>query len=235
MAQWGSVGRWEGGCRTVTESGKRRSNERWLADLRDEGARGEALADLRDYLLRTVYVYLNRRRQDLSHLDQRELEHLAEDFAQEALVQILDKLDTFRSESKFTTWAYRFVINVAAGDLRLYRWRNVSMDVQAAGKEVPLFTFVGDEQAPDPETLAARREILELLYRIIDEDLTERQRFALVSIHFYAVPVPVVARQLDSTPNNVYKLLHDARRKLKKRLEEQRYSQADVLAIMSDQ
>lgn len=203
-------------------------------ELRDEQARGEALADLRDYLLRAAYVYLNRRRQDLSHLDQRELEHLAEDFSQEALIQILDKLDTFRAESKFTTWAYRFVINIAAGDLRLHRWRTVSMDVQAGGEEVPLFTFVGDEQAPDPESLAARHEILELLYRIIDEDLSERQRFALVSIHFYAVPVPVVARQLGSTPNNVYKLVHDARRKLKKRLEEHRYSQADVLAIMDD-
>jgi RNA polymerase sigma-70 factor (ECF subfamily) len=218
----------------VSGSGTRRSNEQWLADLRDERAREQALTDLRDYLLRAVYTYLNRRRQDLSHLDQRELEHLAEDFAQDALIQILDKLDTFRAESKFTTWAYRFVINIAAGDLRLHRWRTVSMDVQAAGQEVPLFTFVGDEQAPDPEALAARQEILDLLYRIIDEDLTERQRFALVSIHFYAVPVPVVARQLGSTTNNVYKLVHDARRKLKKRLEEHRYSQADVLAIMGD-
>ena len=199
----------------MSGSETRRSNEQWLAELRDEGTRDRALADLRDYLLRAVYTYLNRRRQDLSHLDQRELEHLAEDFAQDALIQILDKLDTFRAESKFTTWAYRFVINIAAGDLRLHRWRTVSMDVQAAGQEVPLFTFVGDEQAPDPEALAARQEILDLLYRIIDEDLTERQRFALVSIHFYAVPVPVVAQQLGSTPNSVYKLVHDARRKLK--------------------
>ena len=213
----------------MTELGKPRTNEQWLAEL--ECNEAVALADLREYLRRAVFTYINRHREDLSHLDRGEMEHLAEDMVQDALLQILDKLDTFRGDSKFTTWAYRFVINAAAGELRLHHWRTVSIDVLIRDQDVPLFTFVGDEKAPDPETVAARNEILEQLYRIIEQDLTKLQRLALISVHFQGVPVAVLAQQLNSSPNTIYKLLHDARKKLKKGLEKQHYSEADVLAI----
>ncbi len=218
----------------MAELRKARSNEQWLADLGDEDAQAQALADLREYLLRAVFIYLDRHREDLTHLDRQELEQLAEDFCQEALLQIIDKLDTFRGESKFTTWAYRFVINAAAGELRLHRWRTLSIEALANEYEVPLFTLVSDESTPDPETVAAQNEILDLLYQIIREDLTDLQRFALISVHFQGAPVAAVAHELNSTPNNVYKLVHDARKKLKKGLERRHYSQADVLAIFGE-
>jgi RNA polymerase sigma-70 factor (ECF subfamily) len=209
-----------------------RSNEKWLADLRNEETQATALADLRQYLLRAVFLYLDRHRADLTHLEQRELEHLAEDFAQDALLQILTRLDTFRGDSKFTTWAYRFAINVAAGELRLHRWRTLSIETLVSEQEeVPLFTFLSDQEAPDPETVTARNQILDLIHQIISEDLTERQRFALVNVHLRGIPVAEVARHLDSTPNNVYKLIHDARKKLKRGLQQRHYSEADVLAI----
>jgi RNA polymerase sigma-70 factor (ECF subfamily) len=211
-----------------------RSNEEWLADLQSEDRREEALVDLRDYLLRAVFLYLDRHREDLMDLGRRELEHLAEDFAQEALLQVQAKLDTFRGLSKFTTWAYPFVINVAAAELRLHRWRALSMETLVSEGEVPIFRFLSDQEAPDPETVAARSQILRLIRRIIDDDLTERQRFALVSVHVQGVPMAEVARQLDTTTNNVYKLIHDARKKLKRGLERNFYSQADVLAIFGD-
>jgi RNA polymerase sigma-70 factor (ECF subfamily) len=210
---------------------KNRSNKEWLADLQDEERQAQAIADLREYLLRAVYLYLDRHREDLSRLDRRELEHLAEDFAQDAVLQILDKLDTFQGLSKFTTWAYPFAINTAAAELRLRRWRTLSMDMLVSGDDVPLFTFLSDQESPDPETTAARNQIEAIILRIIKEDLTERQRFALINVHFRGVPMAEVARQLDSTPNNVYKLIHDARKKLKRGLQRHRYSQADVLAI----
>ena len=210
-----------------------RSNAEWLADLCNEETQAEALADLREYLLRAVFLYLERHREDLSHLDRRELEFLADDFAQEALLQIQAKLDTFRGESKFTTWAYRFVINIAAGELRLHRWRTVSIETLLGHQDIPLFTFLSDQRVPDPETAVERNQILDLMRRIIDEDLTDRQRAALVSVQFQGVPVAEVARQLNSTPNNVYKLIHDARKKLKKGLQQHHYSEADVLAIFS--
>jgi len=225
------VERLEGCDRQVTDLGQPRNNEQWLAELESEEA--EALADLREYLRRAVFIYLNRHREDLNHLDRGELEHLAEDMVQDSLLQILDKLDTFRGDSKFTTWAYRFVINAAAGELRLHRWRSISIEVLSGEGEGPAFAFVGDERAPEPERVAARNQILALLYRIIEQDLTELQRRALISVHFQGVPVTVLAEQLESNPNSVYKLLHDARRKLKKGLEREHYSEADVLAIFS--
>lgn len=211
-----------------------RNNAEWLADLGNEDIQAEALADLREYLLRVVFLHLDRHRDDLTHLDRRELEHLAEDCVQEALLQILDNLDTFRGESKFTTWTYRFVINVATAELRLHRWRTLSLETLVSEHEVPLFTFLHDQRAPDPETAAARNQILDLLRQVIDEELTDRQRFALVNVHLRGVPVVEVARQLDSTPNNVYRLVHDARKKLKRGLERRHYSEADVLAIFGE-
>lgn len=211
-----------------------RSNAEWLSDLRNEETQAAALADLREYLLRAVFLYLDRYREDLMRLDRRELEHLAEDFAQDALLQIQDNLDTFQGKSKFTTWAYRFVVNVAAGELRLHRWRTLSIETLVGEQEIPLFTFLSDQEAPDPETVAARNQILAVIRHIIDEELTERQRFALVNVHFRGVPTAEVARQLHSTPNNVYKLVHDARKKLKNGLQQRRYSEADVLSIFGE-
>jgi RNA polymerase sigma-70 factor (ECF subfamily) len=209
-----------------------RSNEEWLAALGAQETRDDALADLRDYLLRAVYVYMDRHREDLSDLGRSELEQMAEDFAQEALLQVLDNLASFRGESKFTTWAYRFVINEAAGELRLHRWRTLSIEaVVSESQEITLLHFLSDRSAPDPETAAAQTEILLLMERVIQEDLTERQRVALVSVKLRGMPVNVVAERLDTTRNNVYKLVHDARRKLKAGLERRHYSEADVLAI----
>jgi RNA polymerase sigma-70 factor (ECF subfamily) len=213
--------------------GKARTNEEWLADLRDEERQDEALADLREYLMAAVYLYMDRHREDLTDLDRRELEHLAEDFAQEALLQVQEKIDTFRGDSKFTTWAYPIVIHIAAAELRLHRWRTLSMEKLVSEDEVPLFYFLSDQTSPDPETVAARNQLLDLIQDIIDQELTERQRSALVNVHFRGVPIAEVARALDTTPNNVYKLVHDARKKLKRGLERRFYSQADVLAILA--
>lgn len=210
-----------------------RSNDEWLADLGAQDTRAEALADLRDYLLRAVYVYMDRHREDLSDLGRSELEQMAEDFAQEALLQVLERLDTFRGESKFTTWAYRFVINVAAGELRLRRWRTLSMEAVVGQEEVSLLHFLSDTAAPDPETAAARVEIAALMKRLIRHELTERQRIALINVKLRGVPVDVVAEELDTNRNNIYKLVYDARKKLKEGLERRHYSQADVLAIFS--
>jgi RNA polymerase sigma-70 factor (ECF subfamily) len=211
-----------------------RTNAEWLADLGDKETRAAALSDLREYLLRAVYLYLDRHRTDIADLDRHEIRQLAEDFAQEALLQILAHLDTFRGEAKFTTWAYRFVINVAAGELRLHRWRTLSLEALADEHEIRGSIFLVDREAPDLETRAAQERILSLIREIIEHDLTERQRIALVSIHFRGVPTNVVAERLGTTPNAVYKLVYDARQKLKRGLIERHYTEADIIAIFEE-
>ena len=211
-----------------------RTNAEWLADLRNEETQAEALADLRQYLLRAAALYIERHHEDLTYLGTSASEHLAEDLAQEALLQIQANLDTFRGESKFTTWAYRFVINLAATELRLARWRVLSLESLMGESEIPLFTFLSDQGSPNPETAAARDQIIALIRKIIAEELSQRQRFALINVHFNGVPMAEVARQLGTTPNNVYKLIHEARKKLKNGLRRRYYSEGDVLAIFSE-
>ena len=211
-----------------------RTNAEWLADLRSAQRQAEALADLRQYLVRAVALYIERQHEDLTFLDASASQHLAEDLAQEALLQIQAHLDTFRGESKFTTWAYRFVINMAATELRLSRWRNVSLESVIGENEEPLFAFLSDPGARDPETATARSQIITLIREMINEELTDRQRFALIGVYFNEMPMAEVARQLDTTPNNIYRLLHEARKKLKNGLLKRYYSEADVLAIFGE-
>lgn len=197
-----------------------RTNADWLSDLRSTGpAQAQALQALWDYLVRAARTYLERRRREWAGLEDAELRQLAEDLAQEALLDILNKLDTFRGESRFTTWAYKFVINVAAEELRRQRWRNISLEALPPGADVPpLAEALADAQAPDPEKALQREQVWDTLRRIIAEDLTERQRVVLIRLTIQDAPVEAVAQQLETTPNNIYKLLHDARKKLKRRL-----------------
>ncbi len=214
-----------------------RTNKQWVADLHSTGeTQFQALADLRDYLLRAVYVYLSRQRSDLAHLDRSELEQLAEDCAQEALVLILQKLHTFRGDSKFTTWAYRVIINVAAGKLRRRRWKDVSLEALAdeEGEEFSLLDALQDTHAEAPEKRAQQQEVLEALQKIIREELTERQRVVLTGLILQDVPTEVLAEQLNTNRNNIYKILHDGRKKLKHRLEERGLSSEYMLSVFND-
>jgi RNA polymerase sigma-70 factor (ECF subfamily) len=206
-----------------------RSNEEWLADLQASGARREAaLEELRDYLLRAVLVYLTRHRSDLSGFDYDELQQLAEDWAQQAVIQVLDKLDTFRGDSKFTTWAYRVAINLAAGELRRKRWENVSLEGLTDDGNADL-RLSHDASSPTPEAQFARRQVWDTIRSVIENELTERQRTALMRVVFDGAPVEVVAQQLDTNRNNIYKIIHDARKKLKRELELRDWSADDVL------
>ena len=102
-----------------------RTNEEWLDDLQSEGERRRlALEDLRERLRRGLYFYLSRDRSDLSDRSPDDINQMAEDFAQDALLKVLDNLDTFRGESRFTTWAAKIAVRVALSELRRVRWRS---------------------------------------------------------------------------------------------------------------
>lgn len=214
---------------------KKRSNEEWLRALRGGGVlQQEALQDLRDYLLRAVFVYLSRHRSDLSHFHHDELRQLAEDWTQDAVLAIVDKLDTFRGQSKFTTWTYRFVINLAAGELRRRRWSARSLDTLAEEGELAPLSFIEDTRAQDPERAAQQEEVWATIRRVIDEELTDRQRTAFTGLVLKGMPMDEVAKRLGTNRNNIYKIMHDARKKLKKHLIEYGLSQEYILTLFAE-
>ena len=212
---------------------RERSNAEWLHALRSEGRTYvTAVRELRAYLLKAVFLHFRYHRSDLSGLAREELMQMAEDVAQDALLAVLSKLATFRDESKFTTWAYRVAINLAASELRRRRWRNVSLDAMdgATGQEVPpLLATLHDTSAHDPQIQLARQEIWELIRYVIAEKFTERQRTVFVSHYFHGIPPDLIAERLGTNRNNVYKIAHDARVKLKTHLLAQGLSEDDIL------
>ncbi len=212
-----------------------RSNEEWLYDLSHEhGARyEESLEELRDYLLRAVLVYLRQRRGDLDDLALGEIRQLAEDLAQDALLAIQEKLSSFRGEARFTTWAYRFVINRAISYLRRRRRTALSYEALSEQKSAALLDLI-DEGAVDPRVAAQRRSVILQLRQIIDAELTERQRQALMAVYFDDRSIAEVAEVMAINPNALYKLLHDARKKIKQQLQRQRYSAGDILALFEE-
>lgn len=209
-----------------------RTNAEWLEALQQTGsAQKEALSDLRDYLLRAVFVYLRDRRPELSGLSTSDLYELAEDFAQEALLSIRRNLDRFRGDAKFTTWAYRFVINEAAGDLRRRRYRHISLD-DLSGQELAEYpSILGSETGQDPEAEASRRELITFVLDIIRNELNQKQRMAILAVHFQGCSLQEVAELLETSPNTLYKILHDGRKKIKAELLAHHYSAGDILGL----
>jgi RNA polymerase sigma-70 factor (ECF subfamily) len=201
-----------------------RTNEQWIAELTGPPEiQAQALEDLRQRLQRGIFYYLSRERSDLAHHSTQELTQMAEDLAQDATLRVLDNLDSFRGDSRFTTWATKIAVRVAISDLRRARYKDFSLDGLTASDELlPSTTAaVGNTPDPDPENEAERTEILAKISAALDEALTERQRQALVAVALQGVPMEVVADRMNTNRNALYKLLHDARRKLRAHLEAQ--------------
>lgn len=197
-----------------------RTNEMWVEQLQDDSPQqAEAIKELRQYLKRAALSYLYSRN-DLRHLATTELEQMSEDFAQEALLKIQTKLDTFQGRSKFTTWATKIVSNHAISELRRAKWRDLSLDVMTeGGTALQEILETTSTQLSHPEVAVEQRQVWQTVTSVINNDLTERQRQVLAAVHFQDIPKVEVARLLDTNVNNIYKLMHDARRKLKRCLQ----------------
>jgi RNA polymerase sigma-70 factor (ECF subfamily) len=190
-----------------------RTNQDWLQALR-QPASPEALEDLRAILMRGLRAALSGRVDG-------DVDALSEDFAQEALLKILASLETFRGESRFTTWAQRIAIHIAFSELRRRRWKDVPLQAFTQNQDGDEFTpALLTSPASSPENQAARRDLLRQVQSLIFDELTEKQRTALLANAQDDFPMPVLAERMQTNPNALYKLLHDARQKLKQRLEE---------------
>jgi RNA polymerase sigma-70 factor (ECF subfamily) len=187
----------------------------WLRALRTDGAeRDEAVARLHTLLLRAARFEVARRRPTLPHLRGGDLDDIANEAADDALMSVLRRLDDFRGASRFSTWAYKFALNEAAVKLRKRAWqgREVPVEPEAWG------LFAGSGLEPDAE--AEQSELLETLKTAIGSVLTKHQRRVLVALALNGVPIDVLAERLNTTRGALYKTLHDARRKLRDHLTE---------------
>jgi RNA polymerase sigma-70 factor (ECF subfamily) len=202
---------------------KERTNEQWLAELRGPNS-GRAFADLYERLVRGLKAALGSYGSGV--------EANVGDFAQEALIKITGNLDSFRGESRFTTWAQKIAMNVALTELKRRRWRDVSLQDLFAQREAA----DRGPAAPQltPEELALQNMVLRELQRMVDEELTDRQREAVVAVLLEGMPISEVARRMGTNQNALYKLLHDARKKLKRQMQAAGLSLQEVLATFEE-
>ena len=209
-----------------------RTNQAWLEDLRDDSPhQTEAINELLNHLKRGVFAYL-RTRSDLSHLAEPELEQMGQDFAQEAILKVKDNLDKFQGKSKFTTWAAKIAANHTISELRRARWRDYSLDALTdSGTSLQEILALPTGQNLNPDTENERRQVWQILDEVISQELTDRQRQALVAVTVDNVPISEVANSLNTNANNVYKLLHDARLKLKRSLQALDLDSAYILKL----
>jgi RNA polymerase sigma-70 factor (ECF subfamily) len=188
----------------------RGDSQAWLAALRGPvAAREEAIAALHAMLLRGARFELHRRRDTLAHVPVGERDDLATQAADDALVAILAKLDTFRGESRFTTWAYKFVLLEAGVKARRRAWH---------GREVALHDeewLAPRDPGPTVHERAEGGELLRAIGDAIRDALTPHQREVLCALTLDGVPIDVLAERLGTTRGALYKALHDARRKLR--------------------
>ena len=182
----------------------------WLRRLQSAGAeRQAAIGELYELLLRAATFEVNRRRARSPQLRGGDLDDLAQQSADDALVAVLAKLGEFRGDSRFTTWAYKFALYEAAANVRKRAWQ---------GREIPLTTeawapFMDDRALP--QRSAETAELLAAIREEVEQALSPHQREVLVALALNEVPIDVLAERLNTTRGALYKTLHDARRKLR--------------------
>ena len=204
-----------------------RTNEQWLTDLSSEGEQKEtALEDLRVIIARGLPFALSRWLSPSSP----QFENLVEEVTQETLLRVLDQMHTFEGRSQFTTWVHKIAIRIALTELRRKRWQDSSLDEIVDDEEKPVSPSILEDTAASPEEVAERNDMLERVRRVIDEELTDRQRRALIMLGMQGMPMEETARRLNTNRNALYKLLHDARLRLKQRLKTEGLDAQEVLA-----
>jgi RNA polymerase sigma-70 factor (ECF subfamily) len=195
----------------VTES------DAWLAALGGDGpARDDAIARLHDLLMRGARFELGHRRAALAHVRGEELDDIANQAADDALLAVLTKLDQFRGASRFTTWAYKFALLEAGVRLRRRAWQHREVVL-----EPDAWRAISDRQESAHDHVE-RAEFLQELGRAIDTELTAHQRVVFVALALNEVPIDVLAERMSTTRGALYKTLHDARKRLRAAVGEER-------------
>jgi RNA polymerase sigma-70 factor, ECF subfamily len=188
-------------------------SRQWVEQLRvGHPRREQTVARLHEVLRRIALRELSRRRYQLLWLSGPEFDDLAHQAADDALVNVLDRLDEFRGLSRFTTWAYKFAVFEVSAKVARHAWRRQPPDVaELHWDQLP------DPRVRGPEDWLEQRGQLDALSDALGE-LTDRQREVFVAVALNDVPIDVVAFRLGTRRNAIYKNLFDARRKLRSSL-----------------
>jgi RNA polymerase sigma-70 factor (ECF subfamily) len=186
----------------------------WVEDLRSTGAtRARALDRLHRLLLTAARSEARRRRHLYPEIGGAELDDLCSQAADDATVAVTRKLDGYRGASRFSTWAYAFAVYEISVKLRRHAWR---------GRTIPTADDDAVWERLTASTTARQVESVDLLRALrlaVSEELSPRQRAVFVAIALNDVDIDVVAGELHSSRGAVYKVLHDARQKLRRRLD----------------
>ncbi|HSB65211.1 MAG TPA: sigma-70 family RNA polymerase sigma factor [Anaerolineales bacterium] len=213
-----------------------RSNQQWLEDLSAGGVTQEmAIADLRQILLRAALYFISRNLSDFGGASRDEILQRSEDCAQDALIAVMRHLKDFRGESKFSTWAYKFAINISLMAARKEKWKGISLDELSEAGDDELAEWLTRDKSDGvaPEASAMQNELRGIIRQVIEHDLTEKQRQVILLMVFNEVPMDEVVRHLGSNRNSVYKLLHDARMKVKSGLQERGFEIGETLELFA--
>jgi RNA polymerase sigma-70 factor (ECF subfamily) len=205
-----------------------RSNTEWLAALRETGQSQEsAVKELRQLLRRAIFSFLSRKGATNAGGPRYDHEDLAEDCAQESVLLIQSKLDQFRGDSQFTTWAYSIAIRVTLHELRRQRWRTSAIEAARLGDAIPHWPI----DNPGPERSLEQQQAWAMLSKLIENALTPLQRKALIAHAFQEMPLDLVAEWLGTNRNSLYKLIHDARKRLQAALLSRGVTHRELIAI----
>jgi RNA polymerase sigma-70 factor, ECF subfamily len=192
-------------------SGMDQASVIWLERLSAVGAdREAAVGELHAMLLRAARFEVRRRRATSAHVGAGDPDDLAQQSANDALVAILGKLGDFRGDSRFTTWAYKFALYEAAAKMRRKAWQGCEISLEAE-----TWPLIADERQRTPQQRAETAELLAVIQRAIESELSPHQREVLVAIALNDVPIDVLAERLNTTRGALYKTVYDARQKLR--------------------
>jgi len=205
----------------------KRTNEEWLTELKQPGPLQEAaLADLRQIVMSGLPYALSK----WLTPNNPQFDALAEEVAQDTLLRVLDHMDSFEGRSQFTTWVHKIAVRIALTELRRRKWRDVSLDgiLEEQTSNASLRLMADPKSSPDD--ISEQSDYMDRVMRIISEELTEKQREAMLAISIQGMPMEEVARRMNTNRNALYKLLHDARLRLKRRLAQEGLTPDEILA-----
>jgi RNA polymerase sigma-70 factor (ECF subfamily) len=198
----------------------------WVRALRSAGPEQDAaVGRLHERLVRVARSEVNRRAH-AGGVTGPELDDLAHQAAEDALMAIVEKVGQFRGDSRFTTWAYRFVVLEVSMKLGRHFWRSAPRQID--GEE---WDVLPDRFGLSPARRAEWRELVTALRCAVEEELTPHQRRIFVAIVLRGVPLDALVVQLGSNRNAVYKAMFDARRKLRRSLAANGYVDHDTLGL----